>query len=94
VLAARAEHLGLVAITMLAFGIGAALPLVAIGIMSREALVRWRERMLAAGRNGKAMLGLLLAVVGVLILTGLDKRLEAALVEASPEWLTQSTTRF
>jgi cytochrome c-type biogenesis protein len=36
----------------------------------------------------------LLLAVGVLILTGLDKRIEAALVEASPDWLTALTTRF
>jgi hypothetical protein len=29
-----------------------------------------------------------------LILTGLDKRIEAMLVEASPAWLTELTTRF
>ena len=39
-------------------------------------------------------MGVLLLAVGVLILTGLDKRIEAALVEASPEWLTALTTRF
>jgi cytochrome c-type biogenesis protein len=79
---------------MIAFGIGAALPLLAIGMMSREALMRWRSRMLAAGGGGKMAMGVLLFAVGVLILTGLDKRIEAALVEASPDWLTALTTRF
>ena len=32
--------------------------------------------------------------IGVLVLTGLDKSVEAALVEASPQWLTELTTRF
>jgi cytochrome c-type biogenesis protein len=94
VLAARSENLAGVAVTMLAFGIGAALPLLAIGIMSREALLRWRSRLLAAGSGGKIAMGVLLIAVGVLILTGLDKRLEAALVQASPAWLTDLTTRF
>ena len=94
VLAARAEHLSTVAMTMLAFGLGAALPLLLIGLMSREALARWRDRLLAAGRGGKALMGALLLVVGALILTGLDKRLETILVEASPTWLTDLTTRF
>jgi cytochrome c biogenesis protein CcdA len=94
VLAARAENLTYVALTMVAFGIGAALPLLAIGMMSREALMRWRGRMLSAGSGGKAAMGALLLGVGLLILTGLDKRLEAVLVEASPDWLTQLTTRF
>jgi len=94
VLAARAENLTLVALTMLAFGIGAALPLLAIGMMSREALTRWRGRLLAVGSSGKVVLGAALVAVGALILTGLDKRLEAFLVEASPAWLTELMTRF
>jgi len=94
VLAARAEDIGAVAMTMLAFGIGAALPLLLLGMLSREALSRWRDRMLSAGKGGKAAMGALLLVAGVLILSGLDKRLEAVLVEASPDWLTNLTTRF
>jgi cytochrome c biogenesis protein CcdA len=93
-LAARSENLAVVSLTMLAFGIGAALPLLAIGMMSREALARWRSRLLAAGSGGKALMGGVLLAVGVLILSGLDKRLEAVLVQASPAWLTELTTRF
>ncbi len=94
VLAARGESLGAVALTMLAFGIGAALPLLGLGLLSRDALMRWRNRMMAAGKGLKGVLGALLASAGLLILTGLDKRLEAWLVEVSPEWLTALTTRF
>jgi cytochrome c-type biogenesis protein len=94
VLAARAESLTYVALTMLAFGIGAALPLLAIGMMSREALMRWRNRLLAVGSGGKTLMGILLVAIGALIFTGLDKRVEAILVEASPAWLTEVTTRF
>jgi cytochrome c biogenesis protein CcdA len=94
VLAARAENLGTVVLTMVAFGIGAALPLLAIGMMSREALTRWRSRLLAAGSGGKMLMGVVLVGVGALVLTGLDKRVEAILVEASPAWLTELTTRF
>lgn len=94
VLAARAENLGIVALTMFAFGIGAALPLCAIGLMSREALSRWRSRLLAAGSFGKLLMGATLVAVGTLILTGLDKCVETVLVDASPVWLTQLTTHF
>lgn len=94
VLAARGESLGAVALTMLAFGVGAALPLLALGLLSRDALMRWRNRMMAAGKGLKSVLGALLASAGLLILTGLDKRLEAWLVDVSPEWLTALTTRF
>jgi cytochrome c-type biogenesis protein len=62
--------------------------------MSREALSRWRNRMLAAGSGGKAIMGAILVATGIMILTGFDKRLETILVEASPAWLTELTTRF
>lgn len=94
VLAAKGESLGAVALTMFAFGLGAALPLLAIGTMSREAQARWRGRLLAMGSGGKKVMGALLAGVGVLILSGLDKRIEAFLVDVSPTWLTALTTRF
>jgi cytochrome c biogenesis protein CcdA len=94
VLAAKGENLPQVALTMLAFGVGAALPLLLLGILSREALMRWRSRLMEGGKAGKTALGLILVAVGLLVATGLDKRLEATLVEASPDWLTQLTTRF
>jgi cytochrome c biogenesis protein CcdA len=94
ILAARAQNLTFVALTMFAFGIGAALPLVAIGAMSRQALLRWRGRLLAAGSGGKALMGSLLILVGALTLSGFDKQIETLLVDASPAWLTDLTTRF
>jgi len=94
VLAARAENLPVVALTMLAFGMGAALPLVAIGRLSREAMLRWRGRLLAAGSWGKLAIGVTLVVVGIFVISGLDKRVETVLVDASPAWLTELTTRF
>jgi cytochrome c-type biogenesis protein len=94
VLAAQGEDLAQVGLVMLAFGLGAALPLALLGLLSRDTLMRWRGRLLDAGKGGKLLLGGLLVVVGVMILSGLDKRVEAALVEASPAWLTEITTRF
>jgi cytochrome c biogenesis protein CcdA len=94
VLAAKGEDLGQVALTMLAFGIGAALPLMLLGFVSREAMMRWRGRMMETGKVGKTLLGVLLVTVGLLVATNADKRLETILVDASPDWLTQLTTRF
>lgn len=94
VLAAKGEDLGQVALTMLAFGIGAALPLMLLGFVSREAMMRWRGRLMETGSIGKTLLGVLLIVVGLLVATNLDKRLEAVLVDASPAWLTNLTTKY
>ena len=94
VMAARGENLGMVAATMLAFGLGVGLPLAALGLASRELMQRWRGRVLAAGSRGKQVMGGFLVAAGFLVLSGLDKRLEAILVAASPDWLTSLTTRF
>lgn len=93
-LAARGENLGQVALTMLAFGLGAALPLLLLGLLSRDALMRWRGRMLSAGSGGRRIMGGVLVVVGALILSGLDKRMEASLLGIAPDWLVRLTTSF
>lgn len=94
VLAAKGEALGEVALTMLAFGVGAALPLLVLGLASREALARWRGRLADTGKSGKMLLGVLLVAVGLLVATGLDKRVETFLVDISPQWLNTLTTCY
>ena len=93
-LAAQGRDLGQVGLTMFVFGLGAALPLLALGLLSREAMMRWRHRLAAAGHGLKAGFGAILVAIGALVITGLDKTVETALVEASPQWLTDLTTRF
>lgn len=93
-LAAEGRDLVQVAIVMLAFGLGAALPLLALGWLSRESMMRWRNRLLSAGSGMKAALGLLFVLIGTIIVSGLDKTIETWLVDISPEWLTDITTRF
>jgi cytochrome c-type biogenesis protein len=94
VLAAQGENLGEVTLTMTAFGIGAALPLLVLGLLSREFLLKWRGKMLSASGTLKVMMGIILVVVGLSILGGVDKTIEAKLVEMSPDWLTELTTRY
>ena len=94
VLAAQGKDLAQVAVTMLLFGIGAALPLLVLGLLSREAMLRMRGRMLSAGSSAKAVLGLVLVGIGLLIVSRYDKVVEAALVSVMPDWLTTATTRF
>lgn len=93
-LAAQREALPQVAGVMIMFGLGAAFPLLLIGSLSREALLRWRGRLATAGQTGKHLLGGALLAIGAAILTGVDKKLEAAAVQLSPAWLTDLTTRF
>lgn len=94
VLAAQGTSIGYVAGVMLTFGVGAALPLLALGVLSREVLKKWRDRLIHGGSRAKVSLGFVFIVLGMMIIGGFDKQLEAALVAISPEWLTDLTTRF
>ncbi len=94
VLAAQGSSLAGVTLTMLAFGIGAAAPLIALGLASRQAMARWRGRLLSGGKRAKTALGLLMIALGLMIVTGADRTLETALLDRSPQWLTDLTTRF
>ncbi len=91
-LASEGKSLPAVGVTMLLFGLGAALPLAAIGSASRASLQRWRKGLGGAGRWGKWLLGGGMLVAGVLAFSGLDKAIEAVLVDLSPAWLTQLTS--
>jgi cytochrome c biogenesis protein CcdA len=94
VLAAQGRDLDQVALIMTVFGLGAALPLLLLGLLSREVLIRWCSRLMSAGNGAKIALGGVLIVTGILTLSGIDKVIEAGLVSATPAWLTELTTRF
>ena len=49
---------------------------------------------MSAGKLGKGVLGAAFILIGMAIVSGADKRIEAALVAASPAWLTELTTSF
>lgn len=85
VLAAEGKRLLDVAVVMLAFGLGIAAVLLALAFATRGLLARWRAKLMTTGRTGKRVLGALLAVIGIAILTGTDRRLEAAILDRLPE---------
>ncbi len=93
-LASQGRDLAAVALTMLLFAVGTALPLLGLGLLSRELLLRWRGRLLVAGQAGKVGLGLALVAVGVAIVLGYDRSLEAALLDIAPDWLTGLSAAF
>jgi cytochrome c-type biogenesis protein len=93
-LASQGSHLTQIALLMLLFGLGAGTPLLLIGTLSREAMARSRGALLAAGQGGKWLLGALLVAIGLFILTGWDRGVEAWAVDHSPAWLTSLTTRY
>ena len=93
-LATQQTRLLEVALLMLLFGIGASTPLLVLGGLSRKAFQRVRGPVLRAGKTGKRVFGGVILVLGMAILSGLDKRLEAWLLGLAPQWLNELSTRF
>jgi cytochrome c-type biogenesis protein len=93
-LAAQGEGLGQVGIVMGVFSAFAVMPLIAIGMVSRAGFVRSRDRALRIGAAGRKWMGWGLLVIGLLILSGGDKWLEAVVLDHMPDWLLDLTTRF
>jgi cytochrome c biogenesis protein CcdA len=79
---------------MTVFALGAAVSLLGAGFILGKLSSGGRT---AAGRSamiGRWLLGASFALVGLLILTGADKVLEARIVEAMPDWLVLFATRY
>lgn len=93
-LASQGQQLSQIALLMLIFGLGAGTPLVVLGSLSRQAMIKLRGRMMSAGKAGKMILGAFFVAIGIAIISGFDKRFEAWVVEVSPAWLTELTVRY
>ena len=93
-LAAQGKDLGHVALLMAVFGLGAGLPLALLSGVSDVVMQRLRGKLASAGGIAKTLLGGLFVLFGVLILSGLDRKLEAVLLSVTPDWLSTLTTSF
>ncbi len=93
-LAASGGSLAAAMATMMVFALGAATSLLLAGYGLGRLARRGRG---IAGRSaviGRTLLGLAFALVGFGMLSGLDKLVEGALVEAMPDWLVGFATRL
>lgn len=84
------------AAAMAFFSFGAASVMLALAYGTREALSRRKAALMEftnSGR-GKLIFAILFLVMGIMILTGFDKIIEAALVRAMPNWLVDFATRI
>ena len=93
-LAAQGEDLVRSVSLMLVFGAGASLPLLALAYGSRRALAARRDGLRRAAAWARPAMGWTLLIVGFLILSGLDHRLESWLLDHVPAWLLRFTTAF
>lgn len=93
-LAAQGETAGKAAAIMLAFGLGASTPILALAYGSRQAIFARREWLTKMTQFGKPLMGATFVGIGALVLTGIDKIVEASLTNAMPDWLVAVTTRL
>jgi cytochrome c-type biogenesis protein len=92
-LAAQRETMIQAAIVMAIFGLGAATPVVILAYGSRQVVLGRRDRLRRVSAAATIM-GIAIAAVGLLVLTGLDKIAETHLTNAMPDWLLNLTTRY
>jgi cytochrome c-type biogenesis protein len=92
VMAIQGENLWTAAATMVTFGIGTAVPLLALAALSREMLLRWRGRLVGAASGMKTVLGILLVVAGLMTLSGWDRHVQTYLESVAPSWLSAWST--
>ncbi len=93
-LASQGENLLKVTGVMATFGLGAAIPLVVLGLVSRPLMMRFRGKLMETGKRGKQILGIVLLVLGIAVLSGTDKMFETWVLKLAPQWLVDLTTRF
>lgn len=95
-LASQTGTVAQAALAMFAFSLGASSILLALAYGAREVLARRKAALMDLATSGRAKMifAALFIGMGVMILSGLDKSIEAALVRAMPEWLVDFTTQF
>ncbi len=81
-------------VIFLIFGLGVATSILAFAYGSRKAIGERRKTMMTLAKYGKPLFGATLLVVGLMVLTGFDKVIEIALLDALPQGLIEFTTRF
>ena len=89
-LAANRGSLAAAVLTMFVYALGSAGALLAVGFGLGRLTRGGRSRAILAGARGRFALGVSLALFGALVLTGFDHRVEAAMVDAMPDWLANA----
>jgi cytochrome c biogenesis protein CcdA len=95
-LAAQTGTVGQAAIAMAFFSFGAASVMLALAYGTREALGRRKAALMeiASSGKGKLIFAAIFIAMGLMILFGIDKAIETAIVAIMPNWLVDFTTRF
>lgn len=94
VLAAGSGTLPLAMLTMAIFALGAATSLLVAGFLLGRVTQKTKLATRQGARLGRMIFGTALVVIGVAALTGVDRIIEAWLVQIMPEWLVLFATQI
>lgn len=94
VLAAGTGTLPLAMLTMAVFALGAAASLLTAGFVVGRLTRQGKATTRNSARIGRLVFGGVMVIVGVLALTGLDRLVEATLVQIMPDWLVLFATQI
>lgn len=92
--ASRGENLIGAFLIFLVFGAGVATSILAFAYGSRKALSARKQTLQKLAKYAKPMFAGALIAVGVMIFTGIDKMIEARMLDVMPDWLIRFTTQF
>ena len=87
-LASLGQDLAMAFVVMLVFGLGTSAVLLLAGLLSARLVSRLRPGLLNTANRGQQLLGGVLLLLGVMVLTGLDKALETWALNVLPDWAT------
>ena len=79
---------------MTLFGVGAAVPVLAIGYGAQSLMTRNRGQFLKFGAMATSAMGFVLVAVGTFVLTGLDKKVETLLLNHLPSGWIELITKI
>lgn len=79
---------------MIVFAIGASMPLLLLSYGSRHIVMNRIEKLTNISAKAGKLMGIVLIISALFILTGIDKFVESALTNATPEWWLDIITAF
>lgn len=92
--ASQGENLIASFLIFLIFGLGVATSVLTFAYGSRKAMGERRKTLGAIAKHGKPLFGAALLLVGLMVVTGFDKVIEIALLDALPQSVIEFTTSF
>jgi len=93
-LASQGESLVQVSVVMALFGLGATVPMMVIGLLTRQQFVANKERLLRFAYWSKRIMGGSMVLIAILVLTGWDKDFETYVLEKLPEPLVEWSVKY